>query len=196
MQLWKTLSRRLLCQPNRFLKVELHEVELPDGTRIPDWPWLVTPDYVNVLARTRDGRFLCLRQTKYAVEGVTLAPVGGFIEPGEDALRAAQRELREETGYEAREWHALGRSVVDANRGAGAASLFLALEAERMCAPRADDLEQQELLTLGRKELEEALDGGEFKVLAWAAVIALGLRFLDRTGRGAAQAPPQAPHAG
>jgi ADP-ribose pyrophosphatase len=183
MQLWKTISKRLLCEPNRFLKVELHEVEIPDGRRIADWPWLITPDYANVLARTRDGRFLCFRQTKYAVEGVTLAPVGGFLEPGEDPLHAAQRELREETGYESPEWHVLGTCVVDANRGAGVANLFLALDAEPACPPRADDLEQQELLRLSRAELEEALDRREFKVLAWATVIALGLRYLDKNGR-------------
>jgi ADP-ribose pyrophosphatase len=180
MQTWTTISKRLLCQPNRFLTVELHELELPDGKRIADWPWLITPDYANVLARTKDGRFICFRQTKYAVAGVTLAPVGGFLEPGENPLHAAQRELREETGYEAPEWHHLGSSVVDANRGAGIANLFLALDAEPACPPHADDLEQQELLLMTRAELEGALDRGEFKVLAWLTVIALGLRFLDK----------------
>jgi ADP-ribose pyrophosphatase len=160
--------------------VELHEVELPDGRHITDWPWLVTPDYANVLARTRDGRFLCFRQPKYAVQGITLAPVGGFLEPGEDPLLGVRRELREETGYEAPEWHALGTAVVDANRGAGKASLFVALNAERTCVPSADDLEQQELLLLSRAELEEALDRGEFKVLAWVTLVALGLRFLEK----------------
>jgi ADP-ribose pyrophosphatase len=187
MQPWKTLSKRLLCQPNRFLTVELHELELPDGKHIADWPWLITPDYANVLARTKDGRFLCFRQTKYAVEGVTLAPVGGFLEPGEDPLHAAQRELREETGYESSHWHALGSSVVDANRGAGVANLFLALDAEATGQPHADDLEQQELLLMSRPELEAALDRGEFKVLAWITVIALGLRFLDQSERDQAK---------
>lgn len=183
MQTWKTHSKRVLCQPNRFLKVELHEVELPDGRRIADWPWLITPDYANVLARTRDGRFLCFRQTKYAVAGVSLAPVGGFIEPGEEPLTAAQRELQEETGYGAREWHALGHTVVDANRGAGVAHFFLALDAEPAGPRHTDDLEQQELLLLTREEIEQALDRGEFKVLAWAALVALGLRFLTKQGR-------------
>jgi hypothetical protein len=69
MQPWKTLTKRVVCHPNRFLTVEIHELELPDGRRIPDWPWLITPDYANVLARTTDGRFLCFRQFKYAVNG-------------------------------------------------------------------------------------------------------------------------------
>jgi len=180
MQTWKTLTKRIICQPNRFLTVEIHELELPDGRRIPDWPWLITPDYANVLTRTADGRFLCLRQFKYAVNGVSLAPVGGFLEPGEDPLHAAQRELLEETGYAANEWHALGRCVVDANRGAGTAHFFLALNAEPKCSRHADDLEQQELLLLSHHEIEQALDRGEFKVLAWAAVVALGLRYLEK----------------
>lgn len=180
MQPWTTLSRRLLCQPNRFLTVEIHEVGLPDGRHIADWPWLITPDYANVLARTGDGRFLVFRQPKYAVKGISLAPVGGFLEPGEDPLRAAQRELREETGYCSAEWHALGSTVVDANRGAGTAHLFLALNAEPGGERRTDDLEQQELLLFTREELDAALDQGEFKVLAWAAVVAMGLRYLAR----------------
>jgi ADP-ribose pyrophosphatase len=180
MQPWKTLTKRVVYQPNRFLTVEIHELELPDGRRIADWPWLITPDYANVLARTTDGRFLCFQQVKYAVKGVSLAPVGGFLEPGEDPLRAAQRELLEETGYAANEWHAIGRGVVDANRGAGTAHFFLALNAEPLGARHVDDLEQQELLLLSRQEIEQALDRGEFKVVAWAAVVALGLRYLEK----------------
>lgn len=180
MQPWKTISRRPLCSPNKFLTVELHELELPDGSRIDDWPWLITPDYANVLARTTDGRFLCFRQTKYAVEGTSLAPVGGFIDKGEAPLAAAQRELLEETGYVSSDWHPLGSYAVDANRGAGTAHLFVALNARPERAAGADDLEQQELLQLTQDELDGALERGEFKVLAWATTIALGLRYIEK----------------
>lgn len=179
MQTWKTISKRVLCRVSRFLTVEMHQVELPDGRRIDDWPWLITPDYANVLAQTVDGRFLCFRQVKYAVRGESLAPVGGFIEQDEQPLAAARRELREETGYEAPHWDFLGCTAVDANRGAGTAHLFLARGAVPAGPPRPDDLEQQELLLLDRTALERGLDQGEFKVLAWTAVVALGLRFLD-----------------
>jgi ADP-ribose pyrophosphatase len=85
----------------QILSVEAHTVELPDGRVIEDWPWVVTPDFVNVVAVTEAGEFLLFRQTKYSIPGLTLATVGGYLEPGEEPLAAAQRELREETGYAA-----------------------------------------------------------------------------------------------
>ena len=175
MQPWKTLERRILLHHSKYLTVEEHSVELPDGRVIPDWPWIITPDYVNVVAVTVDGRWLCFRQTKYAVEGVSLAPVGGYLEPGEDSVLGAQRELFEETGYEAPDWIDLGHFAVGANRGIATANLFLARNAHRVAEPDADDLEEMELLLLDRAEVEAALKAGEFKVLAWAACVALAL---------------------
>lgn len=176
MKPWKTLSRRMILDYSKFLKVEEHTIELPDGRIIDDWPWVITPDFVNVTAVTEDGRFLCFRQTKYCVTGTSLAPVGGYIDPGEDPLVAAKRELLEETGYEASEWQALGQYHVGANRGVCVAYPFLATGARCVAEIDADDLEEQDLLLLSRNEVEAALDAGEFKVLPWAAAVALALR--------------------
>ena len=176
---WKIVSKRTVYE-HRFLTLESHEVELPDGEVIPDWPWVIIPDAVNVIAETVDGDFLCFRQTKYAVEGTTLAPVGGMMDPGEDPLEAAQRELLEETGYIAAAWSSLGSYRVGPNRGIHIMHLYLAQGAKRVAEPDSDDLEDQQLLRLSRAELESALDGGEFKMLAWAMTIALALRLLDK----------------
>jgi 8-oxo-dGTP pyrophosphatase MutT (NUDIX family) len=180
MQPWRTRSRRTILDRSPWVSVESHAVELPDGRVVEDWPWVVQPDYANVVAVTDAERFLVLRQTKYAVDGTTLAPVGGYLAPGEDALVAARRELVEETGHEAAEWTSLGRYVVDGNRGCGVGHLFLAQGARKVREPDADDLEEQELLLLTRAEVEEALLAGEFKVLSWAAVVALALVTMGR----------------
>lgn len=179
MQTWKTLSRRTILNHSRYLRVENHTVELPNGRVISDWAWVVTPDYVIVAAVTQDGAFICFRQTKYSVQGVSLAPVGGYLEPGEEPLQAARRELLEETGYESSDWVDLGRYSVDGNRGAGTAHLFLARGARRVASVCADDLEEQELLLLDRGAVQAALWAGEFKVLAWAAAMALALQRID-----------------
>lgn len=178
MQPWKVLSRHTVLNHSKWLTVEGHTVALPDGRVIADWPWLITPDYVNVLAVTPDQQFLCFRQYKYAASGVTLAVVGGYLEPGEDSLEAAQRELLEETGYAASQWTHLGNFAVDGNRGAGVAHLYLAADAQPIAARHADDLEEQQLLLLSRVELEAALARHEFKVLPFATTVALGLAHL------------------
>ena len=175
MQPWSTRSRRTVLDLSPWVTVETHVVELPDGQVIEDWPWLDSRDYVNVVALNGDERFLFFRQTKYAVRGSTLAPIGGYVEPGEEPLATAQRELLEESGHEADDWTALGHYVVDGNRGFGTGHLYLARRARHVADPAADDLEEQQLLTLSRAEVEDAVLAGEFKVMSWVAAVALAL---------------------
>jgi ADP-ribose pyrophosphatase len=183
MNAWKTLSRQVLLKHSKFLTVENHTVELPDGRVIEDWPWVITPDFVNVLAVTREGDFLVFRQAKYGIEGTSLAPVGGYIEPGEDPLAAAKRELLEETGFKAQKWINLGQYRVDSNRGAGSAHFYFALQAEKVKEVASDDLEEQEMLLLKLTELETALMSNQFKVLPWTAIVALALHYYKTNER-------------
>lgn len=176
---WETIASEVILDHGPFLTVENHVVRLPDGRVIPDWAWVVIPSAAIVLPMTPEGRFLCFRQVKYAVDGVALAPVGGMIEPGEDPLDAAKRELREEMGCVASRWVSLGGHVLDPNRGMATMHLFLALDAERVAEPDSDDLEDQELVVLTRGEMDAALRAGAFKVLAWSAVVALALNYLQ-----------------
>ena len=111
LQPWETISHKTILQHNKFLTVESHTVRLPNGQLIPDWAWVIAPDAAIVVVVTEDGRFLCFRQTKYAVAGTTLAPVGGMLEPGERPLEAARRELLEEMGYEEPTWVERGRGA-------------------------------------------------------------------------------------
>jgi len=175
---WITHARRTVLSQPPWLEVEFFDVELPDGRIIQDWSWITTPDYVNVVAITAAGQFLLFRQMKYALPEGSLALIGGYLEPGEDPLAAAQRELLEETGYTSNDWLSLGSYRVDPNRGVATGYLYLARQSVQAAAPQADDLEEQELILLTRKELERALDEGEFKVLAWAAAVSLALRVL------------------
>ena len=94
MKTWKTLSRNTILNHSKYLTVENHTLELPDGNIISEWPWVITPDFVNVLAVTEKDEFLCFRQTKYSVDGVSLAVAGGYLEPSEDPLEGAKRDER------------------------------------------------------------------------------------------------------
>lgn len=176
MQTWKTLSKKLIYEQQPWLSLESHEIELPDGRTIHDWLWIDTPDFVIVSAVDQEGRFLVFRQTKYAAQGTTLAPVGGYLMEGEDPLEAAKRELLEETGYEADEWLALGSFMTDANRGNGRGHYFLARNARPSREFRqSDDLEEQELHFLTAEELSEALSTNQVQIITWQAGLAMAL---------------------
>jgi ADP-ribose pyrophosphatase len=175
MKPWKTLSRTTILDHSKWLKVEDHSIELPDGRILEHWSWLVSPDYVNVVVQDEDENFVCFRQTKYAADGISFAPIGGYLEPNEDPLSCAKRELREELGYEARQWISLGTFPCDGNHGNGFAHLYLACEAHQVGEIIADDLEEQEIVILTRAEMMQALLDGQFKVLSWSTAVALSL---------------------
>lgn len=190
---WKTLSKRHVSRFGKFVSLEEHRVQVSESVEIPDWMWVVTPDFVNVIAVTPEEEWIVFRQTKYAVgyffDSLTLAPVGGMMEHGEDPLETAKRELLEETGLTAEDqnWVSLTpRGIAtDANRGCGIGYLFLALDATH-ASPEisqnvvSDDLEVQEVVKMSTAELEEALLMGEFKVQSWAACIAMAILHFKR----------------
>jgi 8-oxo-dGTP pyrophosphatase MutT (NUDIX family) len=64
-----------------------------------DFVVVSAPDWCNVVALTADGRLVLVRQFRYGINEFSLEIPGGMIDPGEDPVAAAVRELREETGY-------------------------------------------------------------------------------------------------
>lgn len=80
----------------------------PVRGRERDFVVIDAPDWVNVLALTPDHRLVLVRQFRFGIDDFSLEIPGGVMERGEDPLAAAQRELREETGYTGRQPRILG----------------------------------------------------------------------------------------
>jgi 8-oxo-dGTP pyrophosphatase MutT (NUDIX family) len=69
---------------------------------------LESVDWVNLVALTGAGESVMVRQYRFGAGYPTLETPGGMVDPGEDSLAAAQRELAEETGYTGGSWRYLG----------------------------------------------------------------------------------------
>jgi len=79
------------------VKLFVDEVELPDGKRSVR-EIVRHPGAVCVVPVTDDGKVIMVRQFRYAFGEVLLEIPAGKLEKGEDPLKAALRELEEETG--------------------------------------------------------------------------------------------------
>lgn len=103
---WKIVeSREVYSDP--WTRLRRDEVIRPDGKPGSYCVVNLKPG-VSVLAIDDDDHAYLTEEFHYGVGRVTIEAVSGGIEPGEDALVTAQRELKEELGIEASEWCDVG----------------------------------------------------------------------------------------
>lgn len=89
-----------------LLHVKRDKVRLPDGSETGR-EYIVHPGAVLVVPMLDDGRLVFERQFRYPLRRAFIELPAGKIDPNEDTLVTGQRELLEETGYSASEWHYL-----------------------------------------------------------------------------------------
>jgi len=87
----------------KLLHVHRDEVRLPDGkTSVREY--IRHPGAVVILPLTASGELILERQHRYPLGRDFIEVPAGKIDPGEQTLACAQRELLEETGYKAQDW--------------------------------------------------------------------------------------------
>lgn len=138
---WKVLRSEYLARKPWFT-VRHESLEGPDGQLLPDYYVMEYPDWVNVIASTRDGRLVFIDQYRHGLGETSYEIPAGVIEPSDPSpLHAAQRELREETGFGGGEWRLL--TVLSANPATqnNLTHCFVATGVERLGTQHLDPTE-------------------------------------------------------
>lgn len=140
----------------RLLKVRRDTVRLPNGATTTR-EHIVHPGAVMILPVLPNGELVMERQFRYPLGCDVIEFPAGKLDAGEAPLQAAQRELREETGFTALRWEFLASIHVAISYSNERIDLFL-----------AQGLEQQ-AATLDEDEFLEILHVSQAQALAWLA---------------------------
>ena len=139
------LSSRLVYD-GKLLKVRSDTVRLPDGGTA-EREFIEHPGAVAVIALTHAGELVMERQYRYPLGRDMIEIPAGKIDPGEDPLVTAQRELKEETGYAAAQWRHLATIHIAIAYSNERIEIYLA-KGLRQEGSKLDDEEFLEVFTL------------------------------------------------
>ena len=151
-QRWKILSTEYLIR-RPWLTARKDQVQLPDGRVNPEYYVVEYPDWVNVIAITKEGKFVMERQYRHAVAMTCYELPCGVMEAGETPLQAAQRELLEETGYGKGESQEIMTLTPNPSSMSNFTHCFLATGVEPIGPTHLDATEELEVHLLEREEV-------------------------------------------
>jgi len=157
---WTLLDSRLKFS-DRLISVHHDRYRLQGNGRANDFTVIRTSDWINVIPVAPNGDLVFIRQFRHGIREVTLEIPGGAID-GRDAgpQEAAERELREETGFSADRWEYLGHVTPNPALQSNRCHTFLATGARREGDPSPDPYERIEVVTLNAAEAAAALRDG------------------------------------
>ncbi len=157
---WKVLKSEVIAQNLPWLNLRQELVELPNGQQIPTWYIMDFPDWINVIAITKDGLFVMESQYRHAIGETYYELCGGVIDEGETPLEAAQRELLEETGFGGGEWSAYMKLSPNPTNHSNYQHTFLAIGVEKQSDIHQEATEDIATYLMTKEQVWEILQKG------------------------------------
>ena len=165
---WEILeSEYLIKRP--WLTARCDRVKLPTGVEIPEYYILEYPDWVNVIAITKEGKFVLIRQYRHGIRETRYEICAGVCEKGEDPIASAQRELYEETGYGKGEWSLFMTITANASTMTNLTYCYLAIGVEPISTRHLEETEDLSVHLLNKEDVKALLMQNEVKQALMAA---------------------------
>lgn len=148
----KTVSSEVIYEGS-LLTLEKQEVEIFNGEKA-NREIIHHAPAVGIIAVDEDQRLVLVKQFRKAIERPILEIPAGLVDPGEDFLAAAKRELEEETQLQAYNWQTLDKFYVSPGYLDEYLQIYSCQDLTPVSNPRPQD--DDEHIEVFRMSLEEA----------------------------------------
>ena len=157
---WKTLETKQIFG-NKFFGLREDTVESPktDNTH-PVWV-MDAPTWVNVIPITKDQKVVMIKQYRFGSQEISLEIPGGMVDAGEEVFSAAIREMKEETGYDSKEVHQIGKISPNPALMSNNNYSYVAYNVEKTGDQQLDNMEDIEVLEVGLNQIPKLINNGE-----------------------------------
>ncbi|MCD7899502.1 MAG: NUDIX hydrolase [Bacteroides sp.] len=168
-QKWEVLNSHYLFREPWFT-ARKDTVKLPNGHQIPSYYVLEYPDWVNIIAITKENKFIFVRQYRHGLGEINFELCAGICEPEDSSpLQSAQRELLEETGYGNGIWQSYMILSPNPSTNTNLTYCFLVHDVELISSQHLEDTEDLSVHLLSIEEVKELLQNNQIKQALMAA---------------------------
>jgi ADP-ribose pyrophosphatase len=153
------LKTRLQYQGHKFT-YRVDRLRLPHGVE-GEYDYIKHPGAGLAVPVMADGRFVLVKQYRFAVQRYLLEFPAGTLESDELPDVTIKRELEEETGYRGHRWQKLGEFYICPGYSDEVIHAFLAQDLEELENPPEQDADEHiEIVMLSAAEIEALINAG------------------------------------
>ncbi|MDJ1468611.1 NUDIX hydrolase [Xanthocytophaga flava] len=168
-QPWKVLASEYIAKEPWFT-VRKEKVEMPNGSQIASYYVSEFPDWVNVIAVTKDQKIVLVKQYRHGIGKVSYELCAGVCDPTDKSpLESAQRELMEETGYGGGSWQEWMVICPNPSIQTNYTHCFLATDVEWLQEPTLEHTEDITVHLLSKQDVRALLNNNEILQALMAA---------------------------
>lgn len=157
---WQVLATEVVLS-RRWLEIRQDRVRLASGHEIDEFHVVHAPSWAAVLCMTEAHEVVLVRQYRHGIAADSLELPAGVIDRAESPLAAAQRELREETGYVSDTWTPIASVATEPSRHTVMAHFFFAGGARATDGRALDASEEMETVHVPAADLVGCVERGE-----------------------------------
>lgn len=172
------INSRKIIHNGKVFELVRENVTLENGTTT-DVEFIEHPGAAAIVPLLGENRVVMLKQYRHALKQVIWEIPAGTLDPKEKVLSCAKRELAEETGYSAEQWHRLGEITPVPGYSNERIHIYLARELQ----PAAQNLDADEVIQVQEVEFQKALEmiaGGEIQDAKSITGLLMALTWLEK----------------